>query len=325
MTRDEVESLIPFIPDDAPYLRHLPEMDLAQRKVAQRAKFISYALTDPKFGWKFINGIARSCREFPWELTGLDILVRAFHCVCHGDIESKDLLYAIALEMPDSHQLRAIVKCALCDPSKHPSDIDKWLHLPDGTARAYNDLFFNVADRRDEPAYLTSIVWPDGRLVELTDNYLQTEDRTMLMLRATLTKGIDSALQMAGLSNEGVLDGVSGTTKLESDIMTNATRIAAWGGLNQGGSLTGLTYGKAVLVAVRGAGETTMSDDELALHNINAVSPALEEIRKHNGLKGLPPPDYRDLITGARAKAAFALVDQKAALEKSRGRQLLAA
>ncbi|MEN9678258.1 MAG: hypothetical protein RIS76_4154, partial [Verrucomicrobiota bacterium] len=39
--------------------------------------------------------------------------------------------------------------------------------------------------------------------------------------------------------------------------------------------------------------EIVLDEDPLALHNINAVSPALEELRKHNGLRSVPPPDYK--------------------------------
>lgn len=324
MTRADIEELIPFIPEDSGYVRDLrSDVGMNQEKVEHYIKVLSHAINDPKFGWHFVLSWLRLDKPLPVEAIKHTALVRAFDCMKNGRTSDRAIIHAVALEMPDSYCARSVMRCALVSGSKKLSDTDKWLNLPPGCTRAYNDLFFNVVERRKDPGYMASIIWPEGRLTEMNDNYLQDEDRSQLMLRASVVHGIDSAMQLAGISHQGVLDGVSGTTRLESSIMTNAVRIGDWGGLNQGRHLTGLTHGKAVLIAVRGAGETSLSDDELALHNINAISPALDEIREHNGIKGKPVPDYKLKIERAQAAAAFAVTNQKAGQEKSR-RQLKA-
>lgn len=316
MTRSQIESLVQFVPVDAAYTQHLPDLELEPVQLSCRARHLSLALTDPRFGWKFINGWSRRHEKLPVEVTRHASLVRAYHALKRDDLRDTAMVYTLALEMPDLNLLRSVLKCALVDGHKTEQELDQWLSLPAGTARLYNDLFFNVLDRRNELAYLTAIVWPDGRLVEMSDAYLQTECRTMLMLRTTLTNGLDSALQMAGMSNLGTLDGISGTTRLESSIMTNANRIADWGGLNQSQQLSGLQQGKSVLVAVRGAGESSMSEDDLALHNINAVLPALDEIRKYNGINAEARPDHLAQMEQVRAAAAFARTEQQAVQEQ---------
>ena len=71
--------------------------------------------------------------------------------------------------------------------------------LSEDTIRVYETLFWNVRDR--DRIYVTSLVYPDTRLVEFVPGYPLEEDPRNLVLRAAFDYGIQEAEELLGLKN----------------------------------------------------------------------------------------------------------------------------
>ena len=71
--------------------------------------------------------------------------------------------------------------------------------MSEDTIRVYETLFWNVRDR--DRIYVTSLVYPDTRLIEFVPGYPLEEDPRNLVLRAAFDYGIQEAEELLGLKN----------------------------------------------------------------------------------------------------------------------------
>lgn len=315
MTRKAIERLLPHIPAAAPYFSNLPSLCSDEVSPDRQIELAAHALHDARFGWHFVVGYHRLGVQLPEAATAQPWLTLAYHALRTG-FTPEVLSACQSLETSDQRLTRAVLKCLLLEGQRTPAEADQWLKLPLGTAQAYNDLFFNVRDRLDEEIYLTHLIWPEGRRSELHQTYLQSEDQETLMLRVTRDHGLQSALKLAGFASLEKLDGVTGASRLESALMTNAVQLAEWGGLNQSRPLPGLSHAKGVLIAVRGSGDNQGDADRLAPQHMNLYDNAIEEIQKHCSIDSPPWPDMTVELEDLHAANAFVLANHKASKEK---------
>ena len=68
-----------------------------------------------------------------------------------------------------------------------------------GVRFAARPVFWNTRDRLDDPVYIASLVYPQGRQVEFDPDYARKEDPMYLALRATMNYGIEAAEELLGL------------------------------------------------------------------------------------------------------------------------------
>ena len=130
--------------------------------------------------------------------------------------------------------------------------------------RIYEKLFFNVRDRKKEALYISSIVYPNTRMVEVMDNYTKTEDFGKILLRSAYNNGIEDAMYFSGLKIESFVNSdqtlaVEMAQKLETAIMANAYFLARNGFL--GGRNNGIGHAKGLLIAAKQSGMDTNKED----------------------------------------------------------------
>ena len=155
---------------------------------------------------------------------------------------------------------------------------------------AFEALFFNVRDRKHEKAYLNTLLYPAGSgwQAAMRDAQPNAEGDRLRLLRAGAVNDVEEVLVLAGYK----LGCKTGALAEDCGEVERRMQQDARGRMRAGCRIEDPVVRAVHTAAVRRQ-EIAKTEDELALHNINAVTPALEEIRKYNSLKAVPRPDYR--------------------------------
>lgn len=212
---------------------------------------------NPAFGWHIAGVFARAKVRFPITAIGRDqwlfhaYMMRSDPAAFHNsDVETAFLISGDSIK---SGILKALLIAGLDKP------VDEHLRLvaeKTGHARrvveAFEILFFNILDRPRDGAYISQIVYPEGRQVEFREDYFENTPVEELLLRAAYnTRDIDLVLGLAGMTaaeRKHVLAAFRDqVVDLESRIMGNALLMARMGLINQ--PVVGLQLATKLLAA----------------------------------------------------------------------------
>lgn len=144
-------------------------------------------------------------------------------------------------------------------PEEHLLKIAQRTNLSYETLEAFEVLFYNVLDRRDDYIYLADEVYPDSRLVELHENYLRDASSVELLVRAGYNaSNIDMPAYLAGIGSASFVHTLASGTDVESElermIIGNGLVFSHSNLLNQ--RSVGMSRAQALIVARRQSGQT---------------------------------------------------------------------
>ena len=247
------------------------------------AERFALALHDPAFAWSFVEAHLKTGKWLPdticeWPM--IQAFAAGFFRV------SEPLIMEVAsLRSPARWQERDWLDALLLTADSTTADIATLLRLSAEVVEAYTTLFWNVRDRRDEPAYMAQLLYPEGRPAAARNARPDTIGDRLRLLRAGVEGGRAAVLALAGLTPHaaGAIDDSPG--RFEQELQVDASRRWA-----AGARLEDPVIKARHQTALRRQ-ENASDDDPLALHHMNAVSPALEEIRKYNCINSPPWPE----------------------------------
>jgi hypothetical protein len=187
-----------------------------------------------QFGWDIAQSLVESNIPFPSFLEGDDLYIwRAYNYITGN--EDPTIAGALALTNKSNTQTAATIKALLISKDVTHTYVAHKTSIPVEVIIAYEKLFFNVLDRKKDHAYIASIVYPNGRMVEAMENYLEETGIGDLMLRAGHNKGTDHVLYASGLGDNpfAKADVAEGATMLDSMFMADGCLYAGLGWLHQ--------------------------------------------------------------------------------------------
>lgn len=187
-----------------------------------------------QFGWDFARDMAETGAEFPSILHGDDLIVWEAYQYIKGN-RDRDVAEALAINADINSNLRNQIRALLVVDGIDIETIAEKLGVPEDTVRAYEKLFFNVLDRKADHQYIANLVYPEGRMAEAFENYLENTGLDDLMLRAGYTHGKAHVLYAAGLGPNpyaGKSAG-EGASELDSMFMADGCLYATLGWMHQ--------------------------------------------------------------------------------------------
>ena len=298
MDQKRVRELISLLPPGAAYPAG-PRRSPFQYARQEPAERFAMAMRDPAFGASFVGAFIEKRRWLPdvineWPLLQF-YLSRAFKVTEPLIQEAQSFLTEMR------RQERDILDALLLAEDTTLAGIAEILNTREVVVEAYEMLFWSVRDRRHEKGYLTALSYPDGRQAATRDAKPDAVGDRLRLLRAGAENGKAAVLALAGWSPEpsGALEDAG--AQFDHRLQTEAGR--RW---SAGARLEDSVIKAAHQGSLRRQ-ENTSDEDPLALHNINAVSPALDEIRRHNGIKCEPMPDSVEILKKAQAEVAAML------------------
>ncbi len=298
MDQKRVRELFALLPPGAAYPAG-PRRSLFQYARQEPAERFAIAMRDPEFGANFVGAFIEKRRWLPdiineWPLLQF-FLSRAFK------VTEPLMLEVQSFCTETRRHERNLLEALLLAEDTTLAGIAEILNTREEVVEAYEMLFWSVRDRRHEKGYITALLYPEGRQAAARDAKPDAMGDRLRLLRAGAENGKAEVLALAGWSPEpsGALEDAG--AQFDHRLQTEAGHRWAAGARLEDSLI------KAVHQGSLRRQENTSDDDPLALHNINAVSPALDEIRKHNGIKCEPMPDSVEILKKAQADVAAML------------------
>lgn len=259
MTFERIRELIDYLPLTSSYFKEVLNYTA---QVTAVNKFMC-AYKDLSFGYKFIKALIKDNIKLPAAVSE-DYLRELYFFEKFGDTSNQDVIFAISLNHPSSQTMADSIKAFLITDESFDK-IEKITGIPKRVLECFEQLFFNIRDRKNESLFIASKVYPNTRMVETQDDYLKTESFGNLILRSAYNNGLEDAAYFSGLKMaNSVLNEKSSAVsalQLEAAIMANAYFLAKNGMINQ--RHNALSSAKGLLIAAKqGGAETTENDNE---------------------------------------------------------------
>lgn len=235
----------------------------------QLADIIHYAecYKDLQFGWHIASDIANAGTVFPSFLRGDDLFVwRAYNYIKGG--EDPAVAGAVALTGAANIQTANTIRALLVTKNSNCKYVASKLALPVDVVTAYEKLFFNILDRKTDHAFIASIIYPNGRMVEAMENYLEQTGIGELMLRAGHLHGTSHVLYAAGIGDNPFSreDALTGADTLDRIFMADGCMYAGLGWLHQKRNAMPITNARLSIQAGKmGRGEQQSSSGTFGL------------------------------------------------------------
>lgn len=204
-----------------------------------------------QFGWDVAQIIAQDDNlQFPAILHGDDLYVwRAYNFI--KGREDSVIASALSLTLPENITLASQIKALLVTDDITTQYIANKLGISNDTVLAFEKLFFNVLDRKEDHAFLAQIVYPEGRLVEAAEDYIERTGMADILLRAGFTRGADHILYAMGLSDNpyGKKDVHDIANTLDRTFLADGCVFAALGWANQKHNSRPILNARASMIA----------------------------------------------------------------------------
>lgn len=224
--------------------------------------------TNMAFGWYIATSFADARQMFPVDVIGNDHwLYRAYvfrldACRYHD----KDVMDAWALaSLPTARNIKSKL-CGLLlagcgqPPAAHRRRVSDVMGIPLRVVEAFDTLFYNVLDRQTEAAFLSEQVYPEGRMVEWSEDYLKNADVADVLRRAGYNhRDVQLSAYLAGIGDQAYMSKLSARGDREQELtrqlMGNALLLVNSGALNQ--RSVGIARTQTLLAAARQGGQVT--------------------------------------------------------------------
>ena len=295
MDQARIRELIALLPPGAAYpATARPSLFQPARQTS--AERFALAMADPAFGWHFVAAHLKARRWLP-ETVHEWPLLQAF-AARHFKVADPLILEVESFRTETRRPERDLLEALLLAKNATLAHIAELLGTGEEVVEAYEALFFNVRDRRHERVYRNALLHPGGWQAAVRNPRPDAEGDRLRLLRAGAEDGMAAVLALAGFQAETSPETLpERRSALERRVQTQAEHR-----LQAGCGLENPEVRAAYNAAVRQQ-EATQDEDTLALHHLNAVLPALEEIRKYNGIAAEARPDHLAEMERARREA----------------------
>ena len=238
-----------------------------------------------RFGWDLVKDLVTRRAPLPEILDPEDEwVVRAYMYATNGRrFNDQHVRGALALASPHMKHTRDIMHGLLVCRDTGVDEAAHHMQIHRDTVACYEQLFFNIVDRKKEAAFLSEKLYPDTRFVEVVTHYMEHEDLGRLLMRMGYNNGPEDVLYFAGFRPEALkkLDARDIPAKLEALFAANAFLYLRTGFANQ--NIQAVRDGKNLLAAAKQGGE-----------DVNAKSPfaarsryLLDDLKSVKGMEAL--------------------------------------
>lgn len=239
------------------------------------------AYRDLAFGHHFVRALVRSQTPLPPDVYERELL--DFYWFERAGKEPPHLVQALSLRHPSARFMENSVQALLLSDASL-REVAKTVGLPVGVLRYYEQLFFNVRDRREESLFIASVVYPEHRLVETMEGYIREVDAGAFLKRTAYNNGLDDVAYFIGLQVDAIKaahgsNAQEMASRLESSIMANGYYLARNGFLNTRNS-QGVNAARGLIIAAKQGGEDTADLDTFGASSLgDALVEELQAIK----------------------------------------------
>lgn len=232
-----------------------------------------------QFGWDFAKDMAESILPFPAFLEGDDLYVWRAYQYLKG-AEDPVIAGAVAITSEGNKNLRNQIHALLVSEDVDHEFVSARLSISLEVIKAYEKLFFNVLDRKADHAFIAGVVYPEGRMVEAMENYLETTGFGDLMMRAGLTNGKDFVLYAGGVGKHpfASLDAAEGAARMDKQFMIDGCFYALSGWQHQRRNAMPILNARLSMQASKMGNKQEMAGEVIDVHLSDTLREEIEQI-----------------------------------------------
>ena len=277
MNFDRVYELVQYLPEDSEYFSGPNALSSVESNNELDVRKFLLAYKDLMFGYRFVKSLVKAKKKLPLVVKEKSLKnLYKFETRKHKD---RNIIHALALRDKSNKFYRNTLESLfLADDATYKVIAEK-TGIKKEVVYLYEQLFFNVMDRKDDFAFIAETVYPEHRFVEFEDNYTKNESSNFLLKRSSYNNGIDDVLHLAGFKSENNIDANNVTenaNRLESTILSNGYYLARNGYLNQRSS-TGINNAKNIIAATKQGGGEALDEDTDGIANSDIGSIFMED------------------------------------------------
>jgi hypothetical protein len=280
MNFQEIYNLSQFVPRDSRYFDRF--LDVSESDNAFEVNRFSFCYSDLKFGWHFIKSHDVENLSLGSYVTN-EALIRAYNFERYKTPD-RDVAYAIAIETTMPKYFKNLIVSLFFSPGISIEKISEIVKVPKEVIKIYEELFYNILDRRDEAAFIAEQIYPESRAEEFQSDYAESTTYDTLMKRSSYNNSLEDLLHLAGYRESDVLEGASQnlqeeSTRLETAIMNNANYLVKSGMINSR-NVVGISAAKNLLAAAKHGGNEDSAEIGVGLSPMGTVL-MTEVLRDH--------------------------------------------
>ena len=283
MNFQEVYNLSQFIPRDSIYFDKF--LDSSESDNSFEVNRFTFCYSDLKFGWHFIKSHDAADITLGSYVTN-EALIRAYNFERYKTAD-REIAYAIAIETTMPQYFKNLIVSLCFSPSMSYQKISDIVKIPKEVIVLYEQLFYNILDRREEAAFIAEQIYPESRAEEFKPDYMDHVPYDTLMKRSGYNNSMEDLLYLAGFRESDVYD--SGTsnlqeesTRLETAIMNNANYLVKSGMINSR-NVVGIASAKNLLAAAKHGGAEDTAEVGVGLSPMGSVL-MTEVLRDHEAV-----------------------------------------
>lgn len=235
-----------------------PHANIARKILAYR---------DLALGWKIARACARGGLPLPSALAGEgEALYRAYLYLLNPDRFADDAIEtALFWHTPAMRGLARVLQGLLVAVDVTPTMAADALNLKPEHVRVYEHLFFNVTSRKADATWLQQHVFPNTRMIEFYQDYVQNADYGHLLQRAGLKNGAEHVLRLAGIAMDPLdaMSAANSAAQLEAYLLSTALLMAQNGWGNERDNAMAIFHSRQLMAAAKIGGEDTAAGSEL--------------------------------------------------------------
>lgn len=266
MTKDQIYDLLELLPAGVSLHGELaaPVSGNPQtrfREHEQRMLRYAAAYADLQFGWRYVQVLLNNNIEFTplmREIAGPEIVATYDYFACDTREPAVMDAWMIAASRERVFD-RRVVEALLVSKSYDVEQVQKLTGLGSDAIAAYEKLFFNIIDRRKESLFIASVVYPNSRIVEMCEGYMNEPENHFgkILQRSGFNNGLPDLLYLSGhAEGNGLLSQLATRETaglLELTLMANAYILARNGWINQ--HTHGITQARGLIAAGKAGGD----------------------------------------------------------------------
>jgi len=219
------------------------------------------------FGWYIARQFAHHRMHFPLAMMGRDIWVfRAYLMMLNPYLyfdkhiaEAYHMNYYIKGHPDFGKVLRAMLISVEpgVTPLSHVNQVARDTAVDPRTIEAFEVLFYNILDRREDHGFLGTLIYPETRLVEFDEHYITNSTQADILQRVGYNhRDLDLTKYLAGIGDQTYLKRIAASDDREANltkfIMGNGLILSHANLLNQ--RSVGLSRSSTLLAASRQSG-----------------------------------------------------------------------
>lgn len=181
--------------------------------------------SSPAYGMSVARYYRERSGRFPMVLVGRDAWVyRAYlHLRSPADYYNTEIADATALAHPQNKlgtKIRGLLTtCCGMDPKEALLRVSAMTSIPYTTISAFETLYYNILDRASDGAYLSELIYPMTRIVEMAEDYMRNAKVGDLLQRAGYnTRNYDLVSYLAGFGDGNFAEKLAGMPDSEEKV-----------------------------------------------------------------------------------------------------------